>query len=126
MSDIMAALTLADDARRNLARKLERAEWELTRQRARVISGEPYDECTLHYRMSAITEARLILQVTEQNVARILRKSIQAERAMDRARAITVPCRHCAATVGDECVSSLGIVLFKQAAHFKRLQDVGL
>jgi hypothetical protein len=53
-------------------------------------------------------------------------RAIQAERAMDRQRAITVVCPHCGAGIGEECVSSLGLTLFKQPAHFKRLQEVGL
>lgn len=53
-------------------------------------------------------------------------RAIQAERAMDRQRAMTVPCRYCTAMVGEECFNRItGEPLEKIPAHMYRLQDVG-
>lgn len=52
-------------------------------------------------------------------------RAIKAQRASERAHAITVECRYCGAIVGTECFNPRnGIRLSKQAAHYMRLQDV--
>lgn len=50
---------------------------------------------------------------------------IIAERALTKARALTVECPHCAAEIGQECFSRTGVILVHQPAHFRRLQEVG-
>ena len=54
-------------------------------------------------------------------------RAIQAERAIDRQRALTFECRYCTATEGQECFNrQTGEPLNKMAAHLYRLQDCGL
>lgn len=54
-------------------------------------------------------------------------RAIQAERAIDRARAITYPCRYCTAPEGQHCFNpATGEPLTRMSAHLWRLQDCGL
>jgi hypothetical protein len=54
-------------------------------------------------------------------------RAIQAERAMDRQRAMQFDCRYCMAMEHQECHNkATGEPLAKMAAHLFRLQDCGL
>lgn len=49
-------------------------------------------------------------------------RQLTAQRAIDRARALTVKCPYCYAEPGDECFDPrTGVVLVKQPAHLRRL-----
>lgn len=73
MSAVTAAITQADDATSYLARKLEDAAFELTRQAIRVKSGEPYMGRQVAQKLAAVTEAHEILDAYQENVTRLLR-----------------------------------------------------
>lgn len=46
--------------------------------------------------------------------------------AIQRATALTIPCPYCPADAGRECFDPrTGVLLERQAAHYRRLQDSG-
>jgi hypothetical protein len=52
-------------------------------------------------------------------------RAIVAERAMQRARALTVVCPHCYQPAGEVCViPKTGVELVYQPAHFQRIRAV--
>lgn len=54
-------------------------------------------------------------------------RAIQAERAIDRQRALQFSCRYCNAAEDQDCHNKgTGEPLAKMAAHLWRLQDCGL
>lgn len=54
-------------------------------------------------------------------------RAIVAERAIERAMALTVACAYCHEPVGQECVNrDTGQIIRFQAAHYRRMQDAGL
>lgn len=73
MSAVTAAITQADDATAYLARKLDDAAFELTRQSIRVRAGEPYSGRQVAQKLAAVTEAHEILDAYQENITRLLR-----------------------------------------------------
>lgn len=73
MSAIGAAVAQSDNARAFLMRKVEDASKELALQAVRIRIGDQYNARAVALRMSAVDEARQLLDAYDTNVARLLR-----------------------------------------------------
>lgn len=73
MSAVMALMAQEADAERYLAKKLESAAFELTRQSIRVKAGDPYEGRKVAQRLAAVTEAHEILDAYRESLDRLIR-----------------------------------------------------